>query len=555
MKRLMRSDKDLFNIFLLKLTKIQTQSIGRVTELMIHEPNSMEFNHDGLFSTKIFGNIGGVERNEFFGYIDLNTKILHPLIFKHLISLGKLYRDIAYGTVYAKFDEKINDFVISNEAEGSTGYNFLFKNYKKIKFNVDGVGDERRNKINMINGHNENDLVMEHLIVYPAGLRDYMIDEEGNPSEDEVNGLYRRVLAMANSLENIGINSQNSQTLDKVRLNVQLGVVAIHDHFIGLLDGKKKHIQNGFTKRGVEFSTRNVITPIMSNITDLTNTETLVTFNRTVVGLFQYSKAIHPITMNRVMTTFIKKVFNNETEQLRVIDKDTLNSIVTQITFKDKEKWYSDDGIAKMMNKLSSEEMRGEYVKIGENYLCLLYDDGEHIIPVFNTNEFHLMIESNLTSDEFGKLDKKHLRPIKYYEMIYLSIFQVFDKYPATFTRYPVANIGGIYPTKPYVKSTIAGRKVKIYDEHFNLLNTVYEYPDFNSEYYNSLSPATPHLDRLGGDYDGDKSNFIVLFSEEAVEEVNNRLNSKTFYITPAGEITYSVKNTILDITFKTLTE
>ena len=99
-------------------------------------------------------------------------------------------------------------------------------------------------------------------------------------------------------------------------------------------------------------------------------------------------------------------------------------------------------------------------------------------------------------------IDKKYLRPITYAEMIYLSIYEEVNKYPAFLTRYPVANVGSIYPSVPYLKTTAKGRRVNILDVEWNVKDTVVEYPDINGKesYYNSLSPNSKHLASLDAD-------------------------------------------------------
>ena len=59
--------------------------------------------------------------------------------------------------------------------------------------------------------------------------------------------------------------------------------------------------------------------------------------------------------------------------------------------------------------------------------------------------------------------------------------------------------------------------------------------------------------DYCEGSVDGDKCGYTVLHSEEAINEINSLLNSKNFYVTPEGKITYSSSNTVVDVVCKTL--
>ena len=40
---------------------------------------------DGLFSKSIFGEVGSIERKKKFAYINLNSKFIHPVIYRLLI--------------------------------------------------------------------------------------------------------------------------------------------------------------------------------------------------------------------------------------------------------------------------------------------------------------------------------------------------------------------------------------------------------------------------------------------------------------------------------------
>jgi hypothetical protein len=55
-------------------------------------------------------------------------------------------------------------------------------------------------------------------------------------------------------------------------------------------------------------------------------------------------------------------------------------------------------------------------------------------------------------------------------------------------------------------------------------------------------------LQRLDADFDGDKVSLNVLYTEESIAEINKLLNSKEFYITPTGEITFSIKTDTLEL-------
>ncbi len=72
---------------------------------------SSNFHDDGLFSIAIFGRVGEDDRDKRFSYIDIKTRVFHPLIHKALVKLKGLYKDIMTGKAYAVWDDEEKDLV------------------------------------------------------------------------------------------------------------------------------------------------------------------------------------------------------------------------------------------------------------------------------------------------------------------------------------------------------------------------------------------------------------------------------------------------------------
>ena len=183
-------NKELFNIDLLALNKDKVKLLGEVKSAQILEASSHDFKSDGLFSTSIFGQVGSSERQVKFGYIDLKYPILHPLVYSQYCELSKLYADILNGKARAKFDSKLGNFI--PDPEGETGYTFFTKHLKNLKLDS-RASDKRDYKIKLVIKGSQPEYLTSKWLVIPAGLRDYHVDENGRPTEDEVNNLYRRL--------------------------------------------------------------------------------------------------------------------------------------------------------------------------------------------------------------------------------------------------------------------------------------------------------------------------------------------------------------------------
>ena len=179
-------DRNLFNIDFLVLSKEQLKMMGEVTKLNVFEQNSNVFATEGLFSTDIFGQIGTDLRQEIPGYIDIIVDIMHPLVYTQLVSLKGFYSEIISGKKKAVFDNNVKDFVLSDDPKADTGYTFFVNNMGKIKFD-DNDSDQRSFRIKLVKKFLDQDLFINKWVVLPAGMRDYELDKNGNPNEDEVN--------------------------------------------------------------------------------------------------------------------------------------------------------------------------------------------------------------------------------------------------------------------------------------------------------------------------------------------------------------------------------
>ena len=115
-----------FNITLLKLTQELMTGLRPVKVLDIFEGGSSDFHPEGLFSTEIFGKVGDERRNYRYSYIDIKIEVLHPVIFKALSDMKRLYGEIMSGEAYAVWDETDKDFIKSDPLNGGqTGMYFF----------------------------------------------------------------------------------------------------------------------------------------------------------------------------------------------------------------------------------------------------------------------------------------------------------------------------------------------------------------------------------------------------------------------------------------------
>jgi hypothetical protein len=472
-----------FNIELLTISNNEKMLMGEISSLSIFETNTKNFHPDGLFSTEIFGQAGSQERLITSGYMSIPIPIIQPKVFKDLISLKSIYKGILSGKEYGKWDDEIKDFVSSNIDEGETGYSFFLKHIKDLKIRRTD-SKERDFKINLIEKEVDGKMFLKDIIVLPSGLREYVVSDDGKQSEDEINKLYRKLLININTLKSIKKDTDNLKVMDSVRYSIQTTLLNIYEYIYNIIEGKNGFAQGSYAKRAIEDGTRNIIVGLPNRMTNL-NSENHISFNDTVIGIFQLCMGMKPITIHNLRKKILDRAINIDSNVSRLVDIKSMKTVETELDFKIKNNWTSDESLVDMMMTLLDNHTKDQPVVIGNYYLMCLLDKGKSIELIYDTN----LIEEE---------DKKYLRPMTYGEMLYLSIFDVYKRYPAFLTRYPVAGLGGIYPTKSYLKTTIVGREVTIKIQGKETL--VYEYPKEGEEWYNSLTPSPSRIGRLGGD-------------------------------------------------------
>lgn len=549
--------------------KFKAMGLGEVTSLNIFEPNSDVFHKEGLFSPTIFGELGTKTRLIRPGYINLKVKILHPMIYHSIVELGKRYEAIMSGTSKAIFNNVTKDFELSKD--GETGYSFFIKHINEIKY-PQNESISRSVNIELVNKYGRESGLFSEFLVWPAGLRDYTIDSKGNPTEDEINKLYRVLIGLSNRLKKIELNEYSLKLLDPVVYKVQKTCNGIYEYLFNLIDGKNKFIQSKWASRGCDYATANVITALPVKVDDLKKIKDtsfdMPRSNSTLVGIFQHLKALGPVVYNKIMTNFISKIIGTNDLRVNLINKKTLKNELVALTNKYRNDWTTLEGINNIVNKLSQDVIKSEPVLIEDRILAIVVkgkdeESGEDKVNVyFNVDE--IPEEYSLSKPENAKmvLDciEKHevqdvtIRPISYVEMFYLAIYDTFNKFPTFNTRYPITGEGSIYPAIPYVKTTIKGKRTVCQIGH-DYPFKVSEYPVLGEPYFRSQSVHYTHTDKLGADHDGDTCSYSLVFSDEAVKEANAYMNSKEYYIDSLGNLNYSSSTWVLDITIQHLTE
>lgn len=538
----MRSAMLPFNIEIMNPQRIPWSMLRPVTSLDIYDGLSTELNDAGLYSIPIFGRVGSDERDEKFSYIHIKSSIFHPEIFKSLIALKQMYAGILSGNTYAVWDENEKDFIKSSAMEGQTGYAFFVSHWKDIDFKETG-SPKRSDKIKLINKYK--DIAMyRNILVLPAGLREIQIDPGSSRTvENEVNDMYRKLLSAANTITD-DPQLANGVLYDPVRWTLQNRFNELYEHYAGMLSGKRGLLQQKWGSRRVFNGTRNVITAAQLG-TERLGSRTAPDLNNTRIGLYQLARGALPLTIHMLQTGWLSQVFANGT-LARLIDRKTLKAFDSEVDPMTLTKWTTQEGLEKLINGFREPQLRNKPITVNGNYLGLVYAD-EHTFKIFGD------------IDELPThLSKKHVHPMTYTELMYLSGYRRWNDLYMLVVRYPITGMGSVYQTKAYCCTTIKSSVKQERDEGWEPIEGAYaiEFPtnEREAEFMESLAVHCSRLGLLGGDFDGDTMGATVLLGDDVIAECKASLEKRETYITGRGEFLIDLTNDTVDFVLKSLT-
>lgn len=528
------------NVVLLNPTKELTSNLPVIKVLDITQAGTKAFHPEGLFSADYFGRVGEERRNRQFAYIPLKASIFHPMVYLALKDLKQLHDDILAGREYAVFDSTTKLFRKVSPTEGETGFQFFMQHFAELEFEQTG-SIKRDFKIRLVQKY-RSQAVMTRYLVIPAGLREYEVDENGQPSEDEINPLYRKLLQIANVLPE-GVLEHHPESADEPRYQLQLAAVAIFQHLQGLVEGKRKFLQGRFARRNLENGTRNVITAVTATVPIL-NDPRRIRFNQTVVGLYQFLKATLPLVTFQVRTGFLSRVFLSANGRAVLVNPTTLHSELVQIDPNVYDAWMTLEGFEKTLNKFGEADLRHLVLETQGYYFGLVYKGPDGTYRVFQDID-------ELPPDR----QRQDVTPLTFAELLYLSVFEKAPSIPATVTRYPIANFGSSYPTYTHLKATVNSESREALDDNWQRSGLfAREFPIRQEGFMESMSPHPSHLKALTADHDGDMMAYNAVFTKEGQRDVEITLKGWNYYVGLDGRANFSVVTDTLDLVVRSLT-
>jgi hypothetical protein len=540
----MKNSQIPFNVSILNLTPEKLKTLRPVKSPDVYDPVTGNFHEDGLFSVLTFGRVGDEIRDQKFSYIDMHLNVLHPTIYRALVQLRSLYRDIMGGTAYAQWSNEENDFVPANEMTGETGYAFFLKHWKKIKFKP-SKSPVRTERVKMIDKYLPISTTKQ-ILVMPAGLRDFVIDASGRGTEDEINDVYRRILGASKVI--VGADGAETSSLyDNSRKSLQQGFNDVYDTILGMITGKKGFIQEKFGSRRIFNGTRNVISAMDTSTADLDGVQA-PDYTDTILGLFQVIKGALPLTINLLRTGWLGEVFSvgGSATTARLVDVKTLKSEMVDLPSDTRDRWITVEGLEKVIESYRIVENRHKPILVEGRYLGLIYKGPDMTFRIFG--------DINELPEGY---DRQYVEPLTLVELLYLSGYHKWNTLKSIVTRYPVTGIGSTYPSTVYCKTSIRGEVRTELDATWTPVEgpLALEFPTrVPNAFVDSQVIHPSRIAGLGADYDGDTASSTLVYTSEAIAEIDRLLDSREAFLDPRGGFRASSNVTTVQLVLRNMT-
>lgn len=532
------------NIELLVVEPKDLARLGKITEQQIFGIGN-NFHPQGLFSTEIFGAVGSQFRSKVFGYIDMNTELIHPVVYNAIVNCKAFYKQIMDGKVTAVWNAKLGEFEKSNDADAQTGYSFFISHLTQLKFEKN-ESDKRNFYIDLTSkAIKENRYLLRYVLVMPAGMRDYTVTPEGKPEEDEINTFYRKLLTQSQLVDAMLIKKTPS-LYDSVVQYLQNTLNDLFEYIESLLNGKNKLILGKWLSRKIFNSTRNVLTASVDNTTDMHDPNRLRS-NDTAVGLYQFLRSVAPKSLHAIKTTYVSKIFTEDNSFAYLTNAKTFKKeeVLSTHIQRDYDRWMTLDGLESVIANFGNLDTRHEVLSL---------NNGKHVMGLLYKDAGRVKFLQDIAELPEGA-DIKCVSPITMAEFLYLSVYQLSGALPGFITRYPIQGLGGIYPCWIQLRTTTEIEKVTLLEEDWSVGDKVLScFPVRGKPFFNGIAVHQSHMALLGADHDGDTISLVGVQTDEAIQEITATLNSKSYYLNNENRLIFSNSSDIVNAVIAFLT-
>lgn len=482
---------------------IKVNNLKEVTNPIIMEKDHIP-TRDGLLSTDIFGRTVD-ERKGIYAYIDLHTHFFHPYLFKVVKRLDRRFEEIVAGLLRVKITP---DGEMINDETGDTGLEFLYKNFKKIKFkkNESVIRNER---IDLFNSLDIDEIFCKYWIVCPAFYRDIQMNKSsaGKVSYNEINTFYSKLIRMSGSLKHdTGIEIVSNSTKNKI----QQTLVDIYDSFTGEIKGKDGMTRQFVMGKSIDYGVRSVISSPIFEADTIEDMD--VDFYHCGIPISIACTNFFPFIVKWVKDYFYNNIYLRK-DNYPIMRKDGTKEML-QLT--DVDRICSD-----------------EYITKGIDLFIHSYGDRFKKIPLKNDKGYNInlgivgryALNDTITQDSSTIMR----RAATWTDILYMAAVNVTKDKHVVITRYPLEDYFGTFPNKIAILSTTETKPVminKVLYKKYPVIDPKLPPSKVSTLFIDTVTLSNLYLKGLGGDRDN-WSPYEVTHSEKLRERLTSGVIEK----------------------------
>ena len=485
----------------------------------------------GLLSNEIFG-ITKAERSGIYAYIDLGGTFIHPIIYKTLCRLNSKIQDIVHGTDTFSINDSGE---IVQDPDGSTGIDWLRKNFSKIKFKSSDSAS-RNSKIKLIEQEKDKMWITKYVVI-PAYYRD-VDTRQASIGVGEINKLYSSLIIASRALKE---NAEYGLSLsDATKGRIQTTLQQIYDWFGagttisgketgGNLPGKTGLVKKGVMYKTVDYSVRLVMSAPQLKVEDID--DLMVDMDHAAEPLAAAICNFKPFII-----FWLRRFFENQFAGTMEYPIELPNGEIVQVPIEDYQIMFSDVELDKEIERFIhgySNRFRPIPIPVDKvAYTNMLKQ--KKIKPISN---LHMRFKGyNVPTREFkdNKIDYSSYplidRPLTWCDLLYRAACDVTEDKMVLITRFPIDSYLNQYPSKVNIKSTVETEPMVINGKLYKWYPKIRK-EDINSNtsplFSDTLSICNGLINAMGMDYDGDTAIVKPIYTIEANQECKERANAK----------------------------
>ena len=238
----------------------ENKLMGPVTSSQLFtNTKNYEFHPLGLISEDLFGLDGTRDRTVSFSWIDLNCRVIHPVLYDLLTKrIEKKISDALTGE--HSFDlDPVEGLVLNKDNKGKIrGFRSLYEHIQELRFRDSGEGEERSKLINVLYKNiDQGTFFMDRLLVISPNFREVTVDLEKNEIVvHDLTRLYQRIIILSSQMKSV-----SGLLYDTLTFRMQRLVRELYELVRTVISKKQGMIRNLMLGKRVDFSARSVIVP------------------------------------------------------------------------------------------------------------------------------------------------------------------------------------------------------------------------------------------------------------------------------------------------------